>query len=91
LSFVAISAHSSVEYTDVKFNEGGSEGTTLSTHIATHHPEVVDVVLASSMVENFSQLYTPQMYEILPSQMISMIDKDGDGLLSGDDHLFTEG
>jgi pimeloyl-ACP methyl ester carboxylesterase len=61
---------------------GGSEGTILAAFIATRHPEIKEVSLASSMIESFPTLFARQMYEILPRQLIAGFDKNGDGVLS---------
>jgi hypothetical protein len=61
---------------------GGSEGTILSTFIATHHPEIRDVSLVSSMIEPFVSLFQRQFYELLPRELILAYDKNTDGLLS---------
>jgi pimeloyl-ACP methyl ester carboxylesterase len=61
---------------------GGSEGTLLSVFIASKHPEVSEVHLASSMIEDFPTLYARQMYEILPRDLISSLDQNHDGMIS---------
>lgn len=61
---------------------GGSEGTILSVYIASRHPELLEVQLSSTMIEDFPTLYARQMYEILPRDLMSTLDKDGDHRLS---------
>ncbi len=61
---------------------GGSEGTVLSVFIATKHPEVSEVHLASSMIEDFPTLYARQMYQILPRDLITNLDLNHDGMIS---------
>lgn len=61
---------------------GISEGTILATHLALHHPEVKEMDLVSSVVEDFSALYHRQIYELLPKDLMEIYDTNHDGFLS---------
>ena len=64
---------------------GGSEGTIVSTFIALHHPDLAELDLSSTMIEDFPTLYARQMYEILPQLLLQMFDKESKGELTKDE------
>lgn len=61
---------------------GGSEGTILATAIAEKHPEIHELSLISSMIENFDRLYERQISVLVPQEIMSAMDGDKSGCLS---------
>lgn len=61
---------------------GISEGTILATYLGIRHPEIKEMDLVSSVVEDFSALYQRQIYELLPKDLMEIYDRNRDGYLS---------
>ena len=80
-SFLALAADRRVDAKQIGII-GGSEGTILSSYIASQAGLVKDVTLISTAVEDFRGLLERQLYEILPRDLIQQFDKDSDRSLS---------
>lgn len=66
---------------------GGSEGTVVATHVARHSARVKEVVLISSMVEPFANLYNRQLYVLTTQYIFEKFDRTKNGFLAASEDL----